>query len=296
MQEIAIRVRIREQEQLGLGEYERIVGSVATVAALIAWLPAPDERLVLRGRGSEPARVETVTHGTDFEMLVVLDQRALATARAAGVVAALVEAARAEPGSDVAGSETGVAGEIDRLDRLAPRGRTVAERGLRTFLEAARADVIARRATTRVRAASALVRLAEEGAELTVERIDDARAEVVTATVVADAAPDAGDTVVIAETADEASIMADAPVVGSVAPSLSTPPKLPLPSAASAKSPDDGAGSKDKKSEKKSDKKSKDKKSDKKDKKSDKKAKDKKSDKKDKKSDKKRGKGGSKKD
>ena len=34
VQEIAIRVRLREQERLGLAEYERIVGSVATVAAV----------------------------------------------------------------------------------------------------------------------------------------------------------------------------------------------------------------------------------------------------------------------
>ncbi|MFZ7088520.1 hypothetical protein [Curtobacterium sp. RRHDQ10] len=225
MQEIAIRVRIREQEQLGLAEYERIVGSVATVAALIAWLPSTDERLVLRGRGTEPARVETVTHGTDFEMLVVLDQRALATERAAGAVAALIEAARND---GVEASSTGVAGEIDRLDRLAPRGRTVAERALRTFLEQAHADVVDRRATAKVRAASALVRLAEEGAELLVERVDDAAADEITTTLVTDSVPDAGDVVVIPETPDEAAIMADAPVVVSEVPTT-MPIAPPLP-------------------------------------------------------------------
>ncbi|WP_058726345.1 hypothetical protein [Curtobacterium luteum] len=193
VQEIAIRVRLREQERLALGEYERIVGSVATVAALIPWLPDPETKLVLRGRGAEPVRVETVTYGAVFEMLVVLDQRSAAVERAAAVVAALIESVRHE---HVADDVAGVAGELDRLDRSAPRGRSVAERSLRALLEGARADVLARRTTTRVRAAQGLLRLAEDGAELLVERVDDALAPVVAEQVV-DVAADTGAAVLV---------------------------------------------------------------------------------------------------
>jgi hypothetical protein len=176
VQEIAIRVRLREQERVGLAEYERIVGSVATVAAVVAWLPTPDQRLVVRGRGAEPVRLETLSYGSTFEMLVVLDQRSAAVERAGAAVAALIESVRHERVED---DVQGVAGELDRLDRSAPRGRSVVERSLRAFLEGARADVLARRTTTRVRAAQALLRLAEDGAELVVERVDDALAPVV---------------------------------------------------------------------------------------------------------------------
>lgn len=193
VQEIAIRVRLREQERLTLGDYERIVGSVATVAALIPWLPNPEAKLVLRGRGAEPVRVETITYGSVFEMLVVLDQRSAAVERAAAVVAALIESVRHE---HVADDVAGVAGELDRLDRSAPRGRSVAERSLRALLEGARADVLARRTTTRVRAAQGLLRLAEDGAELIVERVDDALAPVVEEQVV-DVAADTGAAVVV---------------------------------------------------------------------------------------------------
>ncbi|MGL3198557.1 hypothetical protein [Curtobacterium flaccumfaciens] len=193
VQEIAIRVRLREQERLGLGEYERVVGSVATVAALIPWLPNPEAKLVLRGRGAEPVRVETVTYGAVFEMLVVLDQRSAAVERAAAVVAALIESVRHE---HVADDVAGVAGELDRLDRSAPRGRSVAERSLRALLEGARADVLARRTTTRVRAAQGLLRLAEDGAEIVVERVDDALAPEVEEQVL-DVAADTGAAVVV---------------------------------------------------------------------------------------------------
>lgn len=176
VQEIAIRVRLREQERLSLGEYERVVGSVASVAALIPWLSTPDARLVLRGRAAEPVRVETVTYGAVFEMLVVLDQRSATVERAAAAVAALIASVRDE---SVADDASGVVGELDRLDRSAPRGRSVAERALRSVLEGARADVLARRTTTRVRAAQALLRLAEDGAELEVERVADALAPAV---------------------------------------------------------------------------------------------------------------------
>ena len=74
VQEIAIRVRLREQERVVLADYERAVAAVATVAALAAWLPTPDARLVIRGRGAEPVRLETVTYGSVIEMLVVLAQ------------------------------------------------------------------------------------------------------------------------------------------------------------------------------------------------------------------------------
>jgi len=176
VQEIAIRVRLREQDRLGLAEYERLVGSVATVAAVVAWLPTPDERLVLRGRTAEPVRLETVSYGDVFEMLVVLDQDSAAVERAAAAVAALVASVRDEA---VADDVAGIAGELDRLDRSAPRGRSTVERSLRAFLEGARADVLARRTTTKVRAAQALLRLAEDGAELVVERVEDALAPVV---------------------------------------------------------------------------------------------------------------------
>ncbi|WP_027465850.1 hypothetical protein [Curtobacterium sp. UNCCL17] len=175
VQEIAIRVRLREQERVVLSEYERIVGSVATVAALAAWLPNPDTRLVVRGRGAEPVRLETVTYGSVVEMLVVLDQRSAGVQRAAAAIAALIESVRHE---HVANDVSGIAGELDRLDRAAPRGRSAVERALRTFLEGARSDVLARKATTRVRTAQALLRLAEADAVLTVERVADALAPV----------------------------------------------------------------------------------------------------------------------
>ncbi|WP_141718747.1 hypothetical protein [Curtobacterium sp. ER1/6] len=159
-----------------MAEYERLVGSVASVAAVVAWLPTPDERLVLRGRTAEPVRLETVSYGDVFEMLVVLDQDSAAVERAAAAVAALVASVRDEA---VADDVTGIAGELDRLDRSAPRGRSTVERSLRAFLEGARADVLARRTTTKVRAAQALLRLAEDGAELVVERVEDALAPVV---------------------------------------------------------------------------------------------------------------------
>jgi len=193
VQEIAIRVRLREQERVGLAEYERIVGSVATVAALTAWLPTPDARLVIRGRGAEPVRLETVSYGSTFEMLVVLDQRSAAVERAAATVAALIESVRYEHVED---DVSGVAGELDRLDRSAPRGRSVAERSLRAFLEGARADVLARKSTTRLRAASALVRLAEDAAEITVERVEDALASELTEQPV-DVLADTGAAVVV---------------------------------------------------------------------------------------------------
>jgi hypothetical protein len=63
VQEIAIRVRLREQKRVGLAEYERIVGSVATVAAVIAWLPTPEARLVVRGSGADSVRLETLSYG-----------------------------------------------------------------------------------------------------------------------------------------------------------------------------------------------------------------------------------------
>ncbi len=173
VQEIAIRVRLREQERVVLADYERAVASVATVAALAAWLPTPDARLVIRGRGAEPVRLETVTYGAVIEMLVVLDQRSAAVERGAAAIAALIESVRHEHVED---DVSGVAGELDRLDRSAPRGRSVVERSLRAFLEGARADVLARKTTTRVRAAQALVRLAEDGASIVVERVEDALA------------------------------------------------------------------------------------------------------------------------
>ncbi|AOX64606.1 hypothetical protein BJK06_01200 [Curtobacterium sp. BH-2-1-1] len=173
VQEIAIRVRLREQERVVLADYERAVASVATVAALAAWLPTPDARLVIRGRGAEPVRLETVTYGSVIEMLVVLDQRSAAVERGAAAIAALIESVRHEHVED---DVSGVVGELDRLDRSAPRGRSVVERSLRAFLEGARADVLARKTTTRVRAAQALVRLAEDGASIVVERVEDALA------------------------------------------------------------------------------------------------------------------------
>ncbi|MBY0176545.1 hypothetical protein [Curtobacterium herbarum] len=193
VQEIAIRVRLREQDRLGLAEYERIVGSVASVAAVVAWLPTPDARLVLRGRGAEPVRLETMSYGTVFEMLVVMDQRTPGVERAAAAVAALLESVRHERVED---DVAGVAGELDRLDRSAPRGRSVPERALRTFLEGARADGLARKSTTRLRAAQSLLRLAESGAEVLVERVEDALAPVVTEQPV-DVLADTGSAVVV---------------------------------------------------------------------------------------------------
>ncbi|PYY57738.1 hypothetical protein DEJ17_09545 [Curtobacterium sp. MCSS17_011] len=193
VQEIAIRVRLREQERVVLSEYERIVGSVATVAALAAWLPNPDARLVVRGRGAEPVRLETVTYGSVVEMLVVLDQRSAGVERAAAAIAALVESVRHE---HVADDVSGVAGELDRLDRAAPRGRSAVERALRTFLEGARSDVLSRKATTRVRTAQALLRLAEADAVLTVERVADALAPVLEEHAV-DVGLDTGSAVVV---------------------------------------------------------------------------------------------------
>jgi hypothetical protein len=193
VQEIAIRVRLREQERVVLADYERAVASVATVAALAAWLPTPDARLVIRGRGAEPVRLETVTYGSVIEMLVVLDQRSPAVERGAAAIAALVESVRHEHVED---DVAGVAGELDRLDRSAPRGRSVVERTLRAFLEGARADVLARKTTTRVRAAQALLRLAEDGASLVVERVEDALAPVVEEHAV-DVLTDTGSAVVV---------------------------------------------------------------------------------------------------
>ena len=193
VQEIAIRVRLREQDRLGLAEYERIVGSVASVAAVVAWLPTPDARLVLRGRGAEPVRLETMSYGTVFEMLVVMDQRTPGVERAAAAVAALLESVRHERVED---DVAGIAGELDRLDRSAPRGRSVPERALRTFLEGARADALARKSTTRLRAAQSLLRLAESGAEVLVERVEDALAPVVSEQAV-DVLADTGSAVVV---------------------------------------------------------------------------------------------------
>ena len=215
-QEIAIRVRLHEQDRLGLTEYERLVGAVATVAALTTWLPTPESRLVIRGRGAEPVRLETVSYGAVFEMLVVLDQRSPAVERAAAAVAALIESVRHEHVED---DVAGVAGELDRLDRSAPRGRSVAERSLRALLEGARADVLARKTTTRVRAAQALLRLAEDGAELLVERVEDALAPEVDVEPV-DVLADTGSAVVvepvdgIVEVADDADLPDTTPGAG----------------------------------------------------------------------------------
>ncbi|AIV40355.1 hypothetical protein [Curtobacterium sp. MR_MD2014] len=245
VQEIAIRVRLREQDRLGLAEYERIVGSVATVAAVVAWLPTPGSRLVVRGRGAEPVRLETVSYGTVFEMLVVLDQRSAAVERAAWAVAALVTSVRDEHVED---DVAGIAGEFDRLDRSAPRGRSAVERALRGFLEGARADVLARRTTTRVRAAQALLRLAEDGAELVVERVEDALAPVVEEQQV-DVLSDTGTSVVVE------------PVDG-IAPSGVRAPRTAVDDDFPAEQPgeqDEGKKTKDK-DEKQSDKKKKDKK------------------------------------
>ncbi len=265
VQEIAIRVRLQEQERVGLAEYERIVGSVATVAALTAWLPTPDARLVVRGRGAEPVRLETVSYGSTFEMLVVLDQRSAAVERAAAAVASLVAAVRDEP---VADDAAGVAGELDRLDRAAPRGRSVPERTLRAFLEGARADVLARKSTTRLRAASALVRLAEDGAEVTVERVEDALATELTEEPV-DSLEDTGSVVVVEPTT------AEQPVVTAVDEQQSTDEQEQSEQQESGKDEKPGGKKSDKPDKKKSDKKKSDKKkSDKK--KSDKKKSDKK--------------------
>jgi hypothetical protein len=249
VQEIAIRVRLREQERVVLADYERIVGSVATVAALAAWLPTPDARLVVRGRGAEPVRLETVTYGSVVEMLVVLDQRSAAVERGAAAIAALISSVRHE---HVADDVAGVAGELDRLDRAAPRGRSVVERTLRTFLEGARADVLARKTTTRVRTAQALLRLAEDDAVLTVERVTDALAPVLEEHAV-DVALDTGSAVVVE------------PIDGVESPEQA--PLLPLPSGEakqekSEKKPSKKKSDKKKSDEKKSDKKKSDKKND----------------------------------
>ncbi|MCS6590084.1 hypothetical protein [Curtobacterium flaccumfaciens] len=247
VQEIAIRVRLREQERVVLSEYERIVGSVATVAALAAWLPNPDTRLVVRGRGAEPVRLETVTYGSVVEMLVVLDQRSAGVERAAAALAALIESVRHE---HVADDVSGVAGELDRLDRAAPRGRSAVERALRTFLEGARSDVLARKATTRVRTAQALLRLAEADAVLTVERVADALAPVLEEHAV-DVELDTGSAVVVepidgVESPETgASGDADAHADASQAEPEAVSAVLPLPTGASkAKSKKDDDGKK----------------------------------------------------
>ena len=255
VQEIAIRVRLREQERVVLSEYERIVGSVATVAALAAWLPNPDTRLVVRGRGAEPVRLETVTYGSVVEMLVVLDQRSAGVERAAAAIAALIESVRHE---HVADDVSGVAGELDRLDRAAPRGRSAVERALRTFLEGARSDVLARRTTTRVRTAQALLRLAEADAVLTVERVADALAPVLEEHAV-DVELDTGSAVVVepidgVESPETEAASADADDDASQAEPEAVSAVLPLPTGAStAKSKKDD--DKKKKSKKDDDKK-----------------------------------------
>jgi hypothetical protein len=251
VQEIAIRVRLREQERVVLSEYERIVGSVATVAALAAWLPNPDTRLVVRGRGAEPVRLETVTYGSVVEMLVVLDQRSAGVERAAAAIAALIESVRHE---HVADDVSGVAGELDRLDRAAPRGRSAVERALRTFLEGARSDVLARKATTRVRTAQALLRLAEADAVLTVERVADALAPVLEEHAV-DVELDTGSAVVVEPIDGVESPETEAAPYGAAAAVQAEPETvsavLPLPASASkAKSEKDGD---DKKKSKKKD-------------------------------------------
>jgi hypothetical protein len=278
VQEIAIRVRLREQERVVLSEYERIVGSVATVSALAAWLPNPDTRLVVRGRGAEPVRLETVTYGSVVEMLVVLDQRSAGVERAAAAIAALIESVRHE---HVADDVSGVAGELDRLDRAAPRGRSAVERALRTFLEGARSDVLARKATTRVRTAQALLRLAEADAVLTVERVADALAPVLEEHAV-DVELDTGSAVVVEPIDGVESPETEAAPAGAAAAVQAEPETvsavLPLPAGASkAKSEKDGDD--EKKSKKKDDDKKKSKKDD--DKKRSKKDDDKKKSKKD---------------
>ncbi|WP_395816558.1 hypothetical protein [Curtobacterium flaccumfaciens] len=270
VQEIAIRVRLREQERVVLSEYERIVGSVATVAALAAWLPNPDTRLVVRGRGAEPVRLETVTYGSVVEMLVVLDQRSAGVERAAAAIAALIESVRHE---HVADDVSGVAGELDRLDRAAPRGRSAVERALRTFLEGARSDVLERKTTTRVRTAQALLRLAEADAVLTVERVADALAPVLEERAV-DVELDTGSAVVVepidgVESPETEAASDDADADASQAEPEAVSAVLPLPTGASkAKSKKDDGKKKnskkddDKKKSKKDDKKKKSKKDD----------------------------------
>lgn len=192
MHEIALRIRLSAREPMTFGGFERLVGAVGTVGALIAWLPTPDARLALRGRGADPIRVETSAYGVAFEMLVVLDQTAPAAEHAAVSVAEMLRSATAEAQADDAFESGGVAGELDRLDRAAPRGRSTAERTLRAFLESARADVLSGRTTVRVRAASALVRLAEAGAVMIVERVEDPLADDPGARQIAFIVPDAG--------------------------------------------------------------------------------------------------------
>ena len=269
VQEIAIRVRLREQDRLGLAEYERIVGSVASVAAVVAWLPTPDARLVLRGRGAEPVRLETMSYGTVFEMLVVMDQRTPGVERAAAAVAALLESVRHERVED---DVAGIAGELDRLDRSAPRGRSVPERALRTFLEGARADALARKSTTRLRAAQSLLRLAESGAEVLVERVEDALAPVVTEQAV-DVLADTGSAVVVepvdgVEPAGVERVGVERVGVRPVAPEPEQPKKKDVDEKSSKKKSSKKKDSKKKDSKKKDDKKKDDKKkSSKKDKK-----------------------------
>jgi hypothetical protein len=271
VQEIAIRVRLRDQERVVLSEYERIVGSVATVAALAAWLPSPDTRLVVRGRGAEPVRLETVTYGSVVEMLVVLDQRSAGVERAAAAIAALIESVRHE---HVADDVSGVAGELDRLDRAAPRGRSAVERALRTFLEGARSDVLARKATTRVRTAQALLRLAEADAVLTVERVADALAPVLEEHAV-DVELDTGSAVVVEPIDGVESPETEAAPAGAAAAVQAEPETvsavLPLPAGASKAKSEKDDDDKKKSKKKDDDKKKKSKKKDDDDKKKSKK-------------------------
>jgi hypothetical protein len=271
VQEIAIRVRLRDQERVVLSEYERIVGSVATVSALAAWLPNPDTRLVVRGRGAEPVRLETVTYGSVVEMLVVLDQRSAGVERAAAAIAALIESVRRE---HVADDVSGVAGELDRLDRAAPRGRSAVERALRTFLEGARSDVLARKATTRVRTAQALLRLAEADAVLTVERVADALAPVLEEHAV-DVELDTGSAVVVEPIDGVESPETEAAPAGAAAAVQAEPETvsavLPLPAGASKAKSEKDDDDKKKSKKKDDDKKKKSKKKDDDDKKKSKK-------------------------
>jgi hypothetical protein len=198
------------------------------------------------------------------EMLVVLDQRSVGVERAAAAIAALIESVRHE---HVADDVSGVAGELDRLDRAAPRGRSTVERALRTFLEGARSDVLERKTTTRVRTAQALLRLAEADAVLTVERVADALAPVLEEHAV-DVELDTGSAVVV-EPIDGV----ESPESGAADSDASEPEAvsavLPLPTGASKAKPkkDDGKKKKskkddDKKKPKKDDKKKKSKKDD----------------------------------
>jgi len=143
------------------------------------------------------------------------------------------------------------------------------ERALRTFLEAARSDVLERKTTTRVRTAQALLRLAEADAVLTVERVADALAPVLEEHAV-DVELDTGSAVVVepidgvespeteAASADDDASQAEPEAVSAV---------LPLPTGASkAKSKkDDGKKKSKKDDDKKKSKKDDDKKKSKKD-------------------------------